>query len=133
MTTNEINIGFIGLGLMGQPIAKHFIKAEYSIAAYARRVETLQPLLDYDVQAYYSPRELSQDCKVIITNVSDTPDAESIYPKRLRFRCLVRDIFLPWQGEMTSNSRDYCEEFQRSQGKNRSAIKPKSQSFWVYN
>ena len=54
-----------------------------------------------------------------------------ICPKRLGFRCLVQEIFLPWQGEMTSNSWDYCEEFQRSQGENNSAIKPKPQSFWV--
>ena len=75
---SKIKIGCIGLGLMGQPIALNLIKAGYSLSAYARNPACLLPFKKYNIPIYKNPRELAQHCDVIITNVSDTPDVESV-------------------------------------------------------
>ena len=71
----NIKIGCIGLGLMGRPIALNLRKAGYSLAAFARRPETLTSL---NIATYSSPRKLASHCDVVITNVSDTFDVEEV-------------------------------------------------------
>ncbi len=71
-------IGYIGLGLMGRPIALNIIKAGYDVSVYARRQASLRPLLNAGATACKSPKKLSQICDIIFTNVSDSPDVEEI-------------------------------------------------------
>ena len=71
-------IGYIGLGLMGRPIALNLIKAGYEVFVYARRPESLTPLLEAGARACDSPKKLSQNCNVIFTNVSDSSDVKDI-------------------------------------------------------
>ena len=63
---------------MGQPIAMNLLRAGYRVAAYARKPYVVQPLLEQNADIYHSPVELAQNCDVIITNVSETSDVESI-------------------------------------------------------
>ena len=63
---------------MGQPIAMNLLRAGYRVAAYARKPYAVQPLLEQNADIYHSPVELAQNCDVIITNVSETSDVESI-------------------------------------------------------
>jgi len=73
-----LKLGYIGLGLMGRPIALNLIKAGYDVAVYARRETSLQPLLDAGAISYPSPAQLAQHCDVIFTNVSETKDVEEV-------------------------------------------------------
>lgn len=84
MSTAKIKIGFIGLGIMGKPMALNLIKADYSLWVYARRREAMQPLLEMGATACASVRELAAQVDVIILIVSGTPDVEQ----------LVREILL---------------------------------------
>jgi pyrroline-5-carboxylate reductase len=40
-----MQIGFIGLGVMGRPMALHLLRGGHQLAVWARRPESLQPLL----------------------------------------------------------------------------------------
>ena len=71
-------IGFIGLGIMGRPMALNLLKAGYPLAVYARRPETVQPLTDKGASVYPTPARLAAHADVIITMVSDTPDVEAV-------------------------------------------------------
>jgi 2-hydroxy-3-oxopropionate reductase len=73
-----INIGFIGPGIMGRPMALNLMKGGHKLWAYARRPETLHPLTEAGAIACASPAELGQHADVIFTMVSDTPDVESV-------------------------------------------------------
>jgi len=72
------SIGYIGLGIMGKPMALNLMNAGYSLAVYARRAATAEPLLHAGATNYSSPQELAAHVDVIITNVKATADVEEI-------------------------------------------------------
>ncbi len=71
-------IGYIGLGIMGRPAALNLIAGGWTVGVYARRAESLPPLVSAGAQMYPSPAALAEVCQVLITNVSDTPDVEQL-------------------------------------------------------
>lgn len=73
-----LNIGFIGIGIMGRPMALNLMKGGYKLCAYARRPEILQPLIAAGATACASPMEVARHADVIFTIVSDTPDVEQV-------------------------------------------------------
>jgi len=75
---NVNRIGFIGLGIMGKPMAKNLLKSNFSLGLHARHQNSLQPFRSDNVQIFNTPAELAQNCELIITIVSDTPDVMEI-------------------------------------------------------
>lgn len=73
-----MNIGFIGLGIMGRPMALNLIRGGYQLAVYARREQSLEPLSAAGATAFKSPAELAAKTDIIFTIVSDTPDVEAV-------------------------------------------------------
>ncbi len=71
------NIGFIGLGIMGRPMAGHLLAGGHSVFAY-NRSPVKQELLDQGARACGSPAEVASSSDVIITMVPDTPDVEAV-------------------------------------------------------
>ncbi len=78
LTPNNTTVGCIGLGIMGLPAARNLIKAGYRLIIWARRKESLAPLLAEGATAAESPAQLAQKCDAVVTNVSDTPDVEQV-------------------------------------------------------
>ncbi len=73
-----IDVGFIGLGIMGRPMALNLLKAGHRLRVYGRRPETMQPLMQAGATACTSPREAAEGAEVTIVMVSDTPDVEQV-------------------------------------------------------
>jgi len=73
-----MNIGFIGTGIMGAPMAKNLIKAGYSLMVFNRTREKTAPLAALGARVADSPAQVAQSSDIIITIVSDTPDVESV-------------------------------------------------------
>lgn len=73
-----MNIGFIGLGLMGRPMALHLAKAGHSLHLWARRPASLEPFKDVDARAHASPAEVARHADVVFTMVADAPDVEAV-------------------------------------------------------
>jgi len=71
------NIGFIGLGIMGRPMAANLIAGGHALFAYNRSPVT-QALLDQGARACGSPAEVAAASDVIIIMVPDTPDVEAV-------------------------------------------------------
>jgi 2-hydroxy-3-oxopropionate reductase len=74
----SVNIGFIGPGIMGRPMALNLMKGGNKLWAYARRPETLHPLVEAGATACATAAEVARHADVIFTMVSDTPDVESV-------------------------------------------------------
>ena len=71
-------IGFIGLGIMGKPMAKNLIKAGYSLVVYNRTQSKAEELVSMGASLQDSPKEVSANASIIITIVSDSPEVESV-------------------------------------------------------
>jgi len=71
-------IGFIGLGIMGEPMAGHILKAGYPLTVYTRSKCKAERLLSEGAVWVDSPQEVAKNSDVIITIVSDTPDVEQV-------------------------------------------------------
>jgi 2-hydroxy-3-oxopropionate reductase len=74
----SINIGFIGPGIMGGPMALNLLKGGHKLWVYARRAEAAHKLVAAGGVACASPAEVAKHADVIFTIVSDTPDVESV-------------------------------------------------------
>lgn len=74
----SLHIGFIGLGIMGKPMALNLCRAGYTLNVHARRAEMMQPLVEVGAIACDSPRAVAERSDIIFTIVSDTPDVEQV-------------------------------------------------------
>jgi 3-hydroxyisobutyrate dehydrogenase len=71
-------IGFVGLGIMGKPMARNLLKAGYALTVYSRRREAVEALITEGAQGAYSLREVGERSTVVITMVTDTPDVQQV-------------------------------------------------------
>ena len=71
------NLGFIGVGIMGRPMAAHLMAAGHKMFLYGRN-KLPQDLLDKDAIACASPREVAEKSEIVFVMVSDTPDVEQV-------------------------------------------------------
>jgi 2-hydroxy-3-oxopropionate reductase len=70
-------IGFIGLGIMGRPMASHLVEGGHQLFVHARRAPPKE-LIDKGAVACASGKEVGEKAEVIITMVPDTPDVETV-------------------------------------------------------
>lgn len=65
------NIGFIGLGTMGMPMAVNLLKNGYPLTVYNRTASRTDTLQAMGASVVHSPAQLAKEAEVIITNVSN--------------------------------------------------------------
>jgi 3-hydroxyisobutyrate dehydrogenase len=75
---NKPSVGFIGLGIMGLPMAGHILKAGYPLTVYNRTRSKTQSLEAEGAAVAASPREVAANSRMIITMVSDSPDVQEV-------------------------------------------------------
>lgn len=73
-----LKIGFIGLGIMGKPMAMNLLKAGYELTVYNRTSSKMNDLIGLGAHASTSPKEVAEKSDIVITIVSDTPDVENV-------------------------------------------------------
>ncbi|HPP47460.1 MAG TPA: NAD(P)-binding domain-containing protein, partial [Accumulibacter sp.] len=74
-----MNIGFIGLGIMGRPMALNLLKGGHRVRVWARRPESMQPLLDAGAGAASGPADVALAADLVISMVADAPDVEQVW------------------------------------------------------
>ena len=72
-------IGFIGLGVMGKPMARNLMKAGYSLVVHNRSRASVGELSHEGAQAALGPQEVAERAQIIITMLPDSPDVEQVY------------------------------------------------------
>lgn len=73
-----MKLAFIGLGLMGRPMAGHLLKAGHEVTVWSRRAESLQPVLAQGARAAGSGAEAVREAEVVFSMVADAPDVEQV-------------------------------------------------------
>jgi 2-hydroxy-3-oxopropionate reductase len=71
-------IGFIGLGVMGKPMAKHLVAAGHRVVVHNRSRAAVDELVAAGATAAASPAEVARAATVVITMLPDTPDVERV-------------------------------------------------------
>lgn len=71
-------IGFIGLGIMGQGMARNLLKAGFSVNVWNRTGSKMTSLIEIGANNTDSPADLASKSDIVITCVSDTPDVEAV-------------------------------------------------------
>lgn len=71
-------IGFIGTGIMGQPMARNLLKAGWQLTVYTRTRAKAETLFSDGAAWADSPADTARTSDVVITCVTDTPDVEQV-------------------------------------------------------
>jgi 2-hydroxy-3-oxopropionate reductase len=74
----QSKIGFIGLGLMGKPMALNLVKAGFHVAVWNRTASRADEVVAAGAKLGTSPREVAADADLLITIVSDPPALEEV-------------------------------------------------------
>jgi 2-hydroxy-3-oxopropionate reductase len=71
-------IGFIGLGIMGGPMARNLIDAGYEVVLYNRTKEKAEEIASGGATVADSPRDVAESSDVILSMLSDSPQVEEV-------------------------------------------------------
>lgn len=74
----EENIGFIGLGIMGKPMAINLHKAGYSLVVFDVNVNPVKELVALGAQAGNSPKQVAEQCGIVITMLPNSPQVKEV-------------------------------------------------------
>ena len=73
-----MNVGFIGLGVMGSSMAKNLLKKGHSLTVLDVNATSMQPLVDAGATTAATPRDVAAASEVVITMLPDAPDVERV-------------------------------------------------------
>lgn len=76
---NLKDIGIIGTGIMGLPIAKNLLKAGFNVRVFARHKEKAQDIVELGGQLFNSIAECAASCDAVITMLGFPSDVEEVY------------------------------------------------------
>ena len=71
-------VGFIGLGIMGRPMAANLVRAGYDVVGYSRRAEPAAELVRQGGRAAASVAAVAAESDVLILMLPDSPDVEEV-------------------------------------------------------
>ena len=71
-------LGFIGLGIMGRPMAKNLLKAGYPLVVHSRSKGPVEDLTTAGARAATSPKAVAEQVDVLITMLPNSPDVELV-------------------------------------------------------
>lgn len=77
-TAARFTVGFIGLGVMGKPMASNVLKAGYPLVVHSRSVPPVEALAAAGARAATSPAEVAAQSDVVITMLPDSPDVDAV-------------------------------------------------------
>ena len=75
-------VGFIGLGVMGRPMARHVMTKGYPLVVHNRSRGAVDELAAAGAQTADTPADVARRATVVITMVPDTPDVEAVLTGR---------------------------------------------------
>ena len=73
-----MKLGFIGLGVMGRPMALNLMRGGHEMAVYARRASSVEPLVSAGARAFSTPAEVAAHADVVFTVVTNSSDVEEV-------------------------------------------------------
>jgi 3-hydroxyisobutyrate dehydrogenase len=75
----KLKVGFIGLGLMGNPMAHNILKKGFPLTVYNRSEKRLEAFKKLHIPTSKTPKELADSVDVVITMITGPKDVEAVY------------------------------------------------------
>ena len=76
---STLNVGYVGLGIMGRPMALNVLKAGFTVTAWNRSDnERFREVAAAGAKRARAPREVAEVSDIVITNVTDSADVEAV-------------------------------------------------------
>lgn len=72
-----MKIGFIGLGIMGKPMAKNLIKAGHELVVFDFNEKSKQELVNFGATGANSSKDVAEACRLVITMVPNSPHVKA--------------------------------------------------------
>lgn len=72
------SVGYVGLGIMGQPMAGHLLRSGLRLFVHSRTRAKAEALVAAGATWCDSPAAVARECKLVMLNVPDTPDVEAV-------------------------------------------------------
>ena len=73
-----LKVGYIGLGIMGKPIARNILRAGYPLVVHNRSQGSVNELVEEGAVPAENPAQVARQVDVIFTNLPDSPDVEKV-------------------------------------------------------
>jgi 2-hydroxy-3-oxopropionate reductase len=73
-----LKIGFIGLGIMGKPMAKNLLKAGYQLWVHDLNRAAVRELVDQGAHECFTPREVAENVAVVLTMLPNSPQVQEV-------------------------------------------------------
>ena len=73
-----MRVGFIGLGIMGRPMALNLLKGGHQVTVWSRRQVSMAPLLEAGALAAENPAAVAEASEVVFSMVADAPDVRAV-------------------------------------------------------
>ena len=73
-----MRVGFIGLGVMGRPMALNLLRGRHEVTVCARRAASAAPLVERGAATVETPAALAAECDAVFTMVTGTSDVEGV-------------------------------------------------------
>ena len=91
------NIGFIGIGLMGLPMAKNILKAGYNLKVFNRTKSKAEPLKEYGAKITSTIQDLVKECDIVITMLTEDVSVDDVmnssdFLENLKLKATVIDM-----------------------------------------
>ena len=77
-----MKVGFVGLGIMGRPMAKNLVKAGYELVVYDFNKAAVDDLVSCGAAAAGCGKEVAEQCPVVITMVPNSPHVRAAVSAR---------------------------------------------------
>jgi 2-hydroxy-3-oxopropionate reductase len=71
-------IGFIGLGIMGKPMARNLIQAGYDLIVHDIASASVEELVELGAKAGTNPREVAEQCDLLLTMLPNSPHVRTV-------------------------------------------------------
>jgi len=71
-------VGFVGLGIMGRPMARNLLAAGYELVVHNRSRGKAEGLAEEGASVADNPKEVAESCETVITMLSDSPQVEEV-------------------------------------------------------
>lgn len=110
-------VGFIGLGIMGQPMALNLIRAGTPLVVWNRTEAKTEPLRDAGADVVSEPASVFAAARVVVLMLIDEPAVDSVLARRTpEFARLVRDHVIVQMGTMSPEYSRGLEDDIRAAG-----------------
>lgn len=76
--SDQIRVGYIGLGLMGKSMARNILKAGFPLVVHNRSRGAVEELVAEGASQAFTPQEVAAQVDILFTNLPDSPDVEDV-------------------------------------------------------